>query len=80
MRTPVARFSDSTAYAMGWSVTDRSEIGRVIGHGGEVDGYTSYLSFVPERGVGVVLLANSGDGPLVDLGDWILEAVAGTRH
>jgi len=47
---------------------------KVIGHGGGVMGGTSYLACIPERGVGVVLLAN-GHG--YSLGEMALYTLAG---
>jgi len=41
------------AYAMGWSVTDDCDLGRVVGHGGGYPGYGSYVLLLPDKGVGL---------------------------
>jgi len=46
-----------TSYAMGWFVA--SYRGHVrVHHGGNIDGFSTIVSFVPREGVGVVALAN----------------------
>lgn len=46
------------SYAMGWSLHDYR--GRtVVWHSGGIDGFRSYMGFVPEAGVGIVVLVNS---------------------
>ena len=69
---PQVELSETTYYALGWIVRQLDGVGTIVEHGGEVDGYTAYLGFSPERRVGVVILVNAGDGPVGDLGDWIL--------
>lgn len=77
LHEPRWRVSDGTSYGLGWLVREVEGLGRVVGHGGEVDGYTSHLALAPESGHAVILLANAGDAPLTELGDWILRRVAG---
>lgn len=72
LHEPRVRVNDQMSYALGWFVRDVNGIGRVLEHGGEVDGYTSYLAFAPDRGIGVVVLTNVGGAPIASLGDWIL--------
>lgn len=72
LHQPQVDLSETTGYALGWIVRELDAVGSLIEHGGEVDGYTTYLGFLPEQRVGVVILVNAGDGPLGDLGDWIL--------
>src|SRR5262249_5593121 len=58
-------------YGLGWFVT---QVGgkKLIYHGGNADGYTCYVSFMPENGTGVIVLTNqhqslfSRDPPLSD--------------
>jgi CubicO group peptidase (beta-lactamase class C family) len=49
----------------------------VIGHGGGVMGGTSYLAVIPERQVGVVLLANGHGYPMGQLAMYALSALVG---
>lgn len=46
-----------SSYGLGWEV--HSHKGRVlVGHGGGIDGFRSRISFLPDAGVGVVVLTN----------------------
>ena len=72
-QSPLQALSEKRSYGMGWFVEDRTDVGRVVFHGGGVDGYTSWLALAPEHEVGVILLVNSGAGSaIVDLSEWIL--------
>ncbi len=52
-----------TSYAMGWFVESYRGHTRVH-HGGNIDGFSAMVSFVPAQGVGVVALANLDGTPL----------------
>jgi CubicO group peptidase (beta-lactamase class C family) len=53
----------STSYALGWFV--ESYRGHVrVHHGGNIDGFSALVSFVPAQGVGVVVLTNLNGTPL----------------
>lgn len=54
-------------YSLGFRVWDGPKGSRLIGHSGSVAGYTAFLAFEPESGVGVVLLRNYNQGT-TDLG------------
>jgi len=47
----------SITYGLGWFV-DRSQGRRLVYHGGNAEGYTAYLSFMPDDGFGVIVLSN----------------------
>lgn len=49
-------------YGLGFSIRRLDSGADLVGHGGSVAGYTAYLLFEPERGVGVVLLRNYNSG------------------
>jgi CubicO group peptidase (beta-lactamase class C family) len=49
--------AQSLTYGLGWFV-DRSQGKRLVYHGGDGEGYTAYLSFMPDDGLGVVALTN----------------------
>lgn len=58
--TPFTRF---LSYGMGWYISDHR--GHVLySHGGNVDGMQAQLAFSPDRGIGVVVLANRGSSAL----------------
>lgn len=73
LHAPQATLNPTTAYALGWIVRELEGVGRIVEHGGEVDGYTSYVGFSPDRRIGVVILVNAGSAPLGELGDGILK-------
>lgn len=52
--------SSSTYYGMGWSL-DNSYRETVLGHGGLVENYMSYMFILPQSGIGVVMLVNTND-------------------
>jgi CubicO group peptidase (beta-lactamase class C family) len=47
-------------YGLGLLVMEKDRM-RVIEHGGAIPGFTSWLSYVPERGIAVVVLGNTFD-------------------
>ncbi len=50
-------------YALGWSVIDYPDGARLVTHSGGIDGFTSYLAFLPQHDLGVVLLTNMNPNP-----------------
>lgn len=55
-----------TSYAMGWMV--ESYRGKVrIHHGGNIDGFSALVTFLPKEGVGVVVLSNHNGSPLPEV-------------
>jgi hypothetical protein len=52
-----------TSYAMGWFVESYRGHARVH-HGGNIDGFSAMVSFVPAQGVGIVALTNMDGTPL----------------
>ncbi len=77
IREPLVALGDGLAYGMGWFVLELEGVGTVINHGGEVDGYTSYLGFSPDHRLGVIILTNAGDGPLEPVANWIFLDMVG---
>ena len=52
-----------SSYGMGWTIT--SYHGRkLVQHGGNIDGFSALLGFLPEEKIGLVILTNSNDGTL----------------
>ena len=64
-------------YGLGFFVRVREDGRRLVGHSGSVAGYTAYMVFEPESGLGVVLLRNYNQGRtnLGRSGDALLEAL-----
>jgi len=49
------------SYAMGWNVQDyRGEF--MVSHGGALNGFRTQLALLPDRGIGVAVMANIGRG------------------
>ena len=62
LRTP-QRITDSRwqrAMALAWHVEPTEDQGELVYHGGELDGHSSFVGFLPVHGAGVVVLANQG--------------------
>jgi serine-type D-Ala-D-Ala carboxypeptidase/endopeptidase len=60
------------AVALGWHVWDKHGA-TLLWHNGGTGGYRSFSGFDPQRRRGVVVLANSGDAAIDDLGLHLLE-------
>jgi CubicO group peptidase (beta-lactamase class C family) len=58
-RKPQVKITDDMSYGLGLFL-ERDHGVTVLGHGGNNLGFTSDMFFLPEHGVGVVLLSNSG--------------------
>jgi len=52
------------SYGYGWMITPNFHGYRLVGHGGSVLVYTAYVGYLPEKKVGVAVLANA-DGYLL---------------
>ena len=48
----------AVSYAMGWSVVDDCDLGRVVTHGGGYPGFGSVVAMLPDAGVGVFAFTN----------------------
>lgn len=53
----------SVGYGLGWFIQTWNGM-TVIQHGGNIDGFTSLVGFVPEKRLGFALLMNVGNAPL----------------
>ena len=49
--------SDFLTYGLGWFLSEYRGL-KMVSHGGNIDGMTAFVAFVPEREYGFVLLAN----------------------
>lgn len=48
----------AVSYAMGWSVVDDCDLGRVVTHGGGYPGFGSIVMMLPDAGVGIFAFTN----------------------
>jgi CubicO group peptidase (beta-lactamase class C family) len=58
-REPQARAGEKVSYGLALGVEKYREV-RVLGHGGALSGFTSYMFFLPDHDVGAVMLTNIG--------------------
>jgi len=58
--TPVADIQPGRRMAPGWFVDTFPGVGEVVGHGGEVDSYSSALALIRAHDLGLIVLANRG--------------------
>jgi hypothetical protein len=63
-RSPQIAVGESQTYGMGLTV-DKTYFVPVVHHGGSMAGYKSDLMFLPESGIGAVLLTNSDNGGML---------------
>ena len=58
MHTSQVAFSDSFGYALGWYAGMYKEK-YLVGHDGDIQGFTSFTGFLPKEKMGVIVLSNS---------------------
>jgi CubicO group peptidase (beta-lactamase class C family) len=81
MQSPEVVIGDQAAYGIGWLITDyRGQ--REISHNGSTMGFSSDLSFLPDAGIGVVVLTNrsGGDSFAAAVREYVFEQVFGLEH
>lgn len=57
--TPQVSVTPGRSYGLGWFITDYKGQQR-IGHGGDTIGFGSTVDFLPDAGIGIVVLTNNG--------------------
>jgi CubicO group peptidase (beta-lactamase class C family) len=65
------------AYGYGWGITPNFCGQKLVAHSGSVGVYTAYVGFLPEKKIGVALLANPGAYPLSNIGMYALAQLVG---
>jgi CubicO group peptidase (beta-lactamase class C family) len=65
--TPQVAISADSQYGLGWFVSEYNGV-RLIGHDGNTLGMTSVFSFLPDVGVGIVVLSNGQGANLYNQG------------
>ncbi|KRE15863.1 hypothetical protein ASE63_16720 [Bosea sp. Root381] len=75
--TPRVAMTDRLSYAVGW-VAMATPRGRVIWHNGGTTGFGAHVGFLPDFGVGIVILTNIGGPGMADaLAHWFYDRVLG---
>ena len=76
-RTPKVALNDKVSYALGW-VVQQTPKGNIIWHNGGTTSFGAFVGFVPETGVGVIILTNESNVGFPDaLGLWTLDRLLG---
>ena len=65
------------SYGYGWVITPSFHGYRLVSHGGSVLVYTAYVGYIPEKKVGVALLANASGYLLSHIGVYALSQLLG---
>jgi CubicO group peptidase (beta-lactamase class C family) len=68
LTTPQIAINASTSYALGWATYDRGGT-RVVEHNGGSQGLSALVSFIPDRQVGFVFLANTSPNFMTRIGN-----------
>jgi len=67
LTAPLIAVSPTTSYALGWAVYDWNGL-RVIEHNGGSEGISAIVSFIPEKHLGFVFLANTSSNAMTKVG------------
>lgn len=68
LTTPLIAVNPTTSYALGWAVYDWNGL-RVVEHNGGSDGISALVSFIPEKHLGFVFLANTSSNSMTKVGN-----------
>jgi CubicO group peptidase (beta-lactamase class C family) len=68
LMTPQTLISSSLWYALGWAIYDWNGL-KVVEHNGGSQGLSALVSFIPERHVGFVFLANTSPNFMIRIGN-----------
>jgi hypothetical protein len=68
LTTPLIAVNPTTSYALGWAVYDWNGL-RVVEHNGGSDGISALVSFIPEKHLGFVFLANTSSNAMTKVGN-----------
>lgn len=60
---PQMKVAGTTSYGLGWFLRDWKGI-KVADHGGNIEGFNAYVSVMPEKKIGLVILTNVSASPL----------------
>lgn len=69
----------SSSVGLTWQVEASCEFSRMVWHNGGIDGFRAVMAFLPDHGVGFVILANSIEIDVEDLQYELLEDIAAAK-
>ncbi|MGV2805860.1 serine hydrolase, partial [Clostridium perfringens] len=65
------------SYGLGWLIEPYRGL-RMVSHGGNIDGFTAHVAFIPTEKIGVVVLSNLNGTPLpVFIANYIFDSLLG---
>ena len=65
------------SYGLGWLIEPYRGL-RMVSHGGNIDGFTAHVAFIPAEKIGVVVLSNLNGTPLpVFISNYIFDSLLG---
>ncbi len=73
--TPKVAVSDKAFYALGW-IIQQTPNGNIVWHNGGTSGFGSYVGLLLDKGVGVIILANTVGFPDA-IGSWTMDRILG---
>lgn len=76
INTPYQRYGGE-AYGYGWNIVPNFHGYRLVNHSGSVLVHTAYVGFIPEKKIGVAILANASGYPLSLIGHYVLTYLLG---
>ncbi len=68
-RKPQVATGAKAAYGLGWEISTYKGV-KVVGHGGGTTGFATLLNFLPEKKLGVVMIANGTGGHSAEYFIW----------
>ncbi len=79
MWTPVTNLSKGRGYALGWGTYSYRAM-KVLAHSGDQQGASATILLIPEKQLGIAILANTENADLGTLAEHIMDAVAVEPH
>ena len=76
IKTPYQRYGEE-AYGYGWSIVPDFHGYKLVNHSGSVLVHTAYVGFIPDKKIGVAILANASGYPLSLIGHYVLTYLLG---
>ncbi|MFC4175481.1 serine hydrolase [Microvirga sp. GCM10011540] len=77
--TPRVAINERLSYAIGWVVTATPN-GRIVWHNGGTMGFGAHVGFLPDRGVGIVVLTNTQNRGFPDaVAQWVYDRLLGNE-
>jgi CubicO group peptidase (beta-lactamase class C family) len=80
VHAPTEKSPRKVEIGLGWHINTTPEGMRIVWHNGMTGGYASYVGFVPEKKIGIVVLGNTATGKLDDFAVRSLKRLAEAKQ